>query len=98
MLQTFDAPSGESSCVRRPLSNTPLQALTTLNEPVFLEAARALAVRTLRQGGDSQQQRLNYAFRRCLAREPTQEEVEELQGLLDRMREEGKSGKARRKS
>ncbi len=82
MLQTFDAPSGESSCVRRPLSNTPLQALTTLNEPVFLEAARALALRTLREGGDNREQRLNYAFRRCVARQPTREEVGRLLAFL----------------
>src|SRR5207302_3512426 len=42
-LQNFDAPNGDYSCVRRARSNTPLQALTTLNEPVFLECARALA-------------------------------------------------------
>ncbi len=82
MLQTFDAPSGESSCVRRPLSNTPLQALTTLNEPVFLEAARALALRTLRDGGDDREQRLRYAFRRCVARQPTQAEISRLLAFL----------------
>ena len=49
MLQTFDAPNGDFACVRRTRSNTPLQALTTLNEPIFLECARALALRTLRQ-------------------------------------------------
>src|SRR6267142_2462764 len=43
MLQIFDAPNGDISCVRRTRSNTPLQALTTLNEPLFLESARALA-------------------------------------------------------
>ena len=82
MLQTFDAPSGESSCVRRPLSNTPLQALTTLNEPVFLEAARALALRTLRDGGDNREQRIRYAFRRCLARQPTRAEISRLLAFL----------------
>ena len=51
MLQTFDAPNGDFACVRRTRSNTPLQALTTLNEPIFLECARALALRTLREGG-----------------------------------------------
>ena len=50
MLQTFDAPNGDFSCVRRARSNTPLQALTTLNEPIFLECARALALRTLARG------------------------------------------------
>ncbi len=51
MLQTFDAPNGDFACVRRSRSNTPLQALMTLNEPVFLECARALALRTLADGG-----------------------------------------------
>ena len=51
MLQAFDAPNGDSSCVRRVRSNTPLQALTTLNEPLFIEAARALALRAVTEGG-----------------------------------------------
>ncbi len=82
MLQTFDAPNGDSSCVRRSRSNTPLQALTTLNEPLFLEAAQALALRTLREGGESDSERLTYAFRRCLSRPPRQAETEELLSLL----------------
>ena len=51
MLQTFDAPNGDFSCVRRLRSNTPLQALATLNEVVFVECAQALARRTLEQPG-----------------------------------------------
>ena len=51
MLQTFDAPNGDSACVRRSRSNTPLQALTALNEPLFMEAAQALALKTLQEGG-----------------------------------------------
>ena len=86
MLQTFDAPNGDSSCVRRSRSNTPLQALTTLNEPLFLEAAQALALRTLREGGDSDSQRLTYAFRRCLSRPPRQPEKKELLNLLAKQR------------
>jgi len=84
VLQTFDAPNGDSSCVRRPRSNTPLQALATLNEPEFLECARALALRALRDGGASDADRLAYAFRRCLARTPTGEESAALLALLDR--------------
>ena len=53
-LQTFDAPNGDFSCVRRARSNTPLQALTSLNEPLFLECARALALSTVWQGGSRQ--------------------------------------------
>jgi len=84
MLQTFDAPNGDSSCVRRSRSNTPLQALTTLNEPFAIEAARALALKTLREGGKTDADRLNYAFRRCVARRPTDAEARELLGFLEK--------------
>jgi hypothetical protein len=84
MLQTFDAPNGDFACVRRTRSNTPLQALTTLNEPIFLECARALALRTLREGGCDDATRLEYAFRRCLSRKPTEEEAATLLSLLHR--------------
>ena len=84
VLQTFDAPNGDSACVRRARSNTPLQALATLNEPEFLECARALALRALREGGPSDTDRLTYAFRRCLARKPTVEESTALLALLDK--------------
>ncbi len=87
MLQTFDAPNGDFACVRRTRSNTPLQALMTLNEPVFVEAARALGLRALREGGDSDAQRLTYAFRRCVARRPSAAELGELQTLLEKERQ-----------
>ena len=87
VLQTFDAPNGDSSCVRRARSNTPLQALTTLNEPLFVESARALALRTLLEGGETDPQRLTYAFRRCLARKPNQQEAAELLSLLNKQTE-----------
>jgi hypothetical protein len=83
-LQNFDAPNGDFSCVRRTRSNTPLQALTTLNEPVFLECARALARLTFRDGGATDAERLSYAFRRCLARTPTDAESTTLLELLER--------------
>ncbi len=82
VLTTFDAPNGEFACVRRPKSNTPLQALATLNEPLFMEAARSLALKTLQEGGKSDVQRLNYAFRRCLSRLPDAEESAALFVLL----------------
>jgi mono/diheme cytochrome c family protein len=84
MLQTFDAPNGDSSCVRRSRSNTPLQALTTLNEPLSMEAARALALKTLSEGGKTDAERLAYAFRRCVARRPTEAEANELLGFLEK--------------
>ena len=83
-LQTFDAPNGDASCVRRSRSNTPLQALTTLNEPLFVESAQALAAKTLREGGTTDEARLTYAFRRCLARKPSPQEVAVLLELLKR--------------
>ncbi|MEP7273708.1 MAG: PSD1 and planctomycete cytochrome C domain-containing protein, partial [Acidobacteriota bacterium] len=84
VFQVFDAPTADVSCVRRARSNTPLQALTALNETVFIEAARALALRTLQDGGPGDATRLVYAFRRVLTRTPTIEETRDLQGLLNR--------------
>jgi hypothetical protein len=91
-LQAFDAPNGDFSCVRRARSNTPLQALTTLNEPLFLECARALGLRTLREGGDGDAQRLAYAFRLCLARQPTEREATTLLSFLHKQTERFSSG------
>jgi len=82
MLQSFDAPNGDFSCVRRTRSNTPLQALTTLNEPIFLECARALAFQTVREGGTCDTDRVTYAFRRCLARAPSEQESATLLDVL----------------
>ncbi len=85
-LQNFDAPNGDSSCVRRSRSNTPLQALTTLNEPLFIETARALAQTAMREGGKTDKDRLSYAFRRVLTRTPEPKETTELLALLDRQK------------
>jgi hypothetical protein len=81
-LQTFDAPNGDFACVRRARSNTPLQALVTLNEPEFLECARALGLLTLREGGKTDAERVTYAFRRCVARTPAPAESAALLALL----------------
>jgi hypothetical protein len=85
-LQTFDAPNGDFSCVRRTRSNTPLQALTTLNETIFMECARALAVRLLKEGGETDADRLKHGFRLCVGRPPTSEETSEVLALMDRER------------
>ncbi|MEP7340453.1 MAG: PSD1 and planctomycete cytochrome C domain-containing protein [Acidobacteriota bacterium] len=87
MLQTFDAPTADISCVRRSRSNSPLQALTTLNETLFVEAARALALKAVSEGGATDSQRMAYAFRRVLGRKPAEAELAELLGLLNRQRE-----------
>src|SRR5204863_4080386 len=83
-LQAFDTPVGEASCVRRSRSNTPLQALTTLNEPLFVECARALAAKTLKEGGDTDDARLAFAFRRCVGRELSAKEKKVLLDFLAR--------------
>ena len=80
MLSVFDVPNADFSCVRRTRSNTPLQALTTLNEPVFMECARALGLRLLNEGGATDDERVTYGFRLCLARPPA---PDERQTLLD---------------
>jgi mono/diheme cytochrome c family protein len=84
VLQNFDAPNGDFACVKRVRSNTALQALTTLNEPLFLDCARALALRTLREGGANDAARLRFAFRCCLAREPSPKELDVLLTLLSK--------------
>ncbi len=94
MLENFDAPNGDMSCVRRTRSNTPLQALTTLNEPLFLEAARALAQKTVSEGGGTDATRIEYAFRRTVARAPTSAERAELQSLLERQTQRSKGDDA----
>jgi hypothetical protein len=86
MLKAFDAPSREECTARRPTSNTPLAALTLLNDPTFVEAARALAARILREGGDSTDNRLAYAFRLAVSRLPDDRERAVLQGLLESSR------------
>jgi hypothetical protein len=82
VLGGFDAPNGDFSCARRLRSNSPLSALASLNEPVFLEAARALAFRVLRESGTSEQERINLAFRLCTGRHALEEERETLKSFL----------------
>ena len=72
----FDAPDRASCVVQRPRTNTPLQALTLLNDPVYVEAAFALAARVLREcPDDATSARARYAFRLCLGREPNDREL-----------------------
>jgi len=71
---TFDAPSRDVCTARRPRTNTPLQALAALNDPAFLEAARALAQRVMLEGGASPERQVEFAFRVCLARSPSKAE------------------------
>jgi hypothetical protein len=81
-MSTLDAPSRESCLVRRERTNTPLQALLLLNEPQFVEASRALAERTLREGGPTTDDRLSYMFRLVTARCPDASDLAELRSTL----------------
>ena len=77
-MTTFDAPSRTVCTITRPRTNTPLQALVTLNDPVYVEAAQALGRRMVREGGDSIEARVAYGFRLCLARPPREVELKRL--------------------
>jgi len=78
----FDQPNGDFSCTRRIRSNTPLQALTTLNDQLFMEAAQALALRVFKEGGQGDNARMTYAFRLCTGRKPDEYEMKRLLALL----------------
>jgi hypothetical protein len=85
-LQAFDAPNGDFACVKRPRSNTPLQALTALNEPIFVECARGLAGRALEARRGADEAGLTAAFRLCVGRKPEKVEQDILKDLLARER------------
>lgn len=81
-LEIFNAPSREVCTVRRERTNTPLQALVTLNDPQFVEAARNLAQNALLRGGDAEQSRLDFLAKRLLCRPLRAEELPVVQGSL----------------
>jgi hypothetical protein len=83
---TFDAPSRNVCAVTRPRTNTPLQALTTLNDPVYVEAAQALGRRMVKEGGNDVGSRIVYGFRLCLARPPQDKELARLAMLFTKTR------------
>lgn len=86
-MTTFDAPNREICTVRRSRTNTPLQALVTLNDPVYVEAAQGLARRMIRDGGSQAADRIGYGFRRCLARPPSDAEIDRLAQLYEKARQ-----------
>ncbi|MEI6257035.1 MAG: PSD1 and planctomycete cytochrome C domain-containing protein [Planctomycetota bacterium] len=82
-MATFDAPSREVCTIRRQRTNTPLQALVTMNDPVYVEAAQALARRMVVDGGSTNPERALRGFRLVLARQPTAAEIDRLVRLHD---------------
>jgi mono/diheme cytochrome c family protein len=87
-MVTFDAPNRNVCTLRRPRTNTPLQALVTLNDPCYVEAAQVLARRLLQEGGPTADARAAYGFRLCLVRPPRPEELHTLVQLYQRVRAE----------
>jgi hypothetical protein len=83
----FDAPSREMTTVRRPRTNTPLQALSALNDPAFFDAARGLARRTVGEAPPDAAARATYAFRLCVARAPAPAELQTLVAAFLRERD-----------
>jgi len=90
-LLAFDAPTREECNVDRPRSNTPLQALVLLNDPTYVEAARALAERVVRHGGKTDAERIAYTYRLALQRQPRPAELKLLTALVAKHRAEYKS-------
>ena len=89
-MATFDAPSREICAIKRVRTNTPLQAFVTLNDPVYVEAAQALARRIVAEGGSNLDDHVRFALQLCLCRQPRPEQLEQLielyQGELVRYR------------
>ncbi|MBD3674259.1 MAG: DUF1553 domain-containing protein [Planctomycetaceae bacterium] len=80
-MATFDAPSREICNVRRIRTNTPLQVFVTLNDPVYVEAAQALARRIIREGGGSLEDRARWVLKLVLVKPPTSKELQTIKGL-----------------
>jgi hypothetical protein len=74
-MESFDAPSREFCVTRRIRTNTPLQALVTLNDPAFVEAAQAMARRLMAEGGASADDKARFGFKLALSRTPSRAEL-----------------------
>jgi hypothetical protein len=85
-MVNFDATSREACTIRRTRTNTPLQALTTLNDVAFFEAAQALGSRMLKGGGKTDRDRISYGFRLCTGREPKPAEIDRITGWQEQER------------
>jgi len=86
-FMAFDMTTREAICTRRSRTNTALQALTTLNDPAFVQPAAALARRIVKEGGETTADRITFAFRTVLVRSPNPQEGSRLSSLYDQMLE-----------
>ncbi len=87
-LMAFDAPSRQECTAERPTSNTPMQALTLLNDPTYVEAARVFASRIINEGGETPTERINWAYQRALSRLPQPKELEVINALYEKHQSE----------
>jgi len=85
-MATFDAPDSFVCTVKRIPTNTPLQALVTMNDPVYVECCQQLARKVVAEGGATVRDRATYAFRRCLARPPKETELASVVALFEKSR------------
>lgn len=83
-MMAFDAPSRQECTAERATSNTPMQALTLLNDPTYVEVARVFAARILSEGGESITDRINWAYQRVLSRMPQPQELEIMTHLYEK--------------
>jgi hypothetical protein len=93
-MAAFDAPSRETCAIKRVRSNTPVQAFVTLNDPVYVEAAQALARRIVRDGGSTPEDRVRFVLRVCLVRAPDSDQVAKLLDLYESERDHYRSSPA----
>jgi hypothetical protein len=93
-MDAFDAPTRDTACTRRQRTNTPLQALVTMNDPQWVEASRALAQRLIEKGGKQPEQRIKYLSDLVLSHDPTQKMESVLQQSLSQMQQHYKADPA----
>ena len=84
----FDAPSRQECTAERATSNTPMQALTLLNDPTYVETARVLAQRIIKEGGQTPEERIKWAYNQALSRMPQPKELEIITGLFEKHKTE----------
>jgi hypothetical protein len=82
VMSNFDSPNGDLACARRTRSNTPLAALTGLNETIFFESAQALGLKIVRECDGDDRRRARYGFVLCTGRAPRESEVDEIVTLV----------------
>ncbi len=81
-MATFDAPSRETCSIRRPRTNTPLQAFVTMNDPVYVECSQALARRLIAEGGATPESRVRFGLELCLGRPASEKQIAPLVQLF----------------